>query len=505
MVFKSLLAIEKQARHGYVSESFLNDTGIDRIIKGIVGNNDRYDIAKILKNPLSAKSDIRYRQGIFSDLSDVLLFDEILEFAQKMDTVKSMLSNDNDSSEAYRHERSILDASYIYIDSIHAILEKIKTLHLNSAGLINFFNFLREYSVSPEFASLLADTKNTGGMLSEVRYSLLIKNDRVTVGRYIDGNDYSEAVIDAFKEISEAGKGQDAGQKHGNSINNIDYMILEKIAMLEPEPFQELHKFYSKHRGFYNKNIEIFAVEIKYYIECIKFINSISNKGLKFTLPEITDSKDCISCQNVFNIALALPPGDRDLATVANNFYFNDKNCIVITGRNNGGKTTFAGAIAQVFYLGSLGMPVPASHAIITAIAKYFSHYEARENTAELKSALENDILRIRDIISIADSSSLVIINEMFSSVTLDDARKLGNIVINRLSDAGVLSVYVTFVRELAYNDNAISMACRIDKYRPEIPTYRIEPAEPDNFSYAMLLEKKYGLDEKSVYSRVAR
>ena len=135
---------------------------------------------------------------------------------------------------------------------------------------------------------------------------------------------------------------------------------------------------------------------------------------------------------------------------------------------------------------------------------KLFTHFEKEENVEDLRSKLEDDLVRIRSILDEATPRSIVIANEILTSTTLNDAVFLGKKVMESLSHLDLLCVWVTFVEELAsHNEKTVSLISMVTLEDPALRTYKIARRAPNGLSYAVAIARKYGLTYDALKERI--
>jgi DNA mismatch repair ATPase MutS len=328
----------------------------------------------------------------------------------------------------------------------------------------------------------------------------------VHVDRYADQSDYTSDIAATFAPFAlQSDKDYHVRMTEFPEMNHVEEQILECVARLYPTQFEKLKRFCAQYRNCLDATIARFEREVQFYLSYLGFIDRLIDAGLRFSYPVITDDSGAVTVEDAFDLALAIKMVRDGDTAVCNDFHLSDNERIfVVTGPNQGGKTTFARTIGQLVYLGALGCPVPAASATLILPDQIYTHFERQETLATLRGKLDNELVRIHDILANASADSVIIMNESFASTTVDDSLLIGAEVLHRIIDVGCIAVYVTFLDELASLDSAcVSMVADVSPEDPTQRTFVFTRRAADGLAYAAALADKYGLGYEALLQRI--
>lgn len=486
--------------------AFFPDLNLDQIIDAITSGRDEYDLKPFFYTSLKDVELITYRHEVMRDLENKILFEHIQSFSEKMRRMREHLAQADKLYYRLQKERWFLEAVEIYCEAVTCLVNDLSLVDLDSCGFLTFREYLRSYVKSDRFNSLFQETKEILAELSSVKYCLLIKGNGVKVRKYESEMDYSAEVEGTFEKFKQ-GAVKDYRVKFSNwpQMNHVEAGILDLVARLYPDIFSHLDRYCASNADYLDETIGLFDREIQFYIAYLEHAAKFQQMGLHFCYPQISDEAKEIYNYEGFDLALANKLLTEKSPVVCNDFCLKgNERIFVVTGPNQGGKTTFARTFGQLHYLADLGCPVPGRAARLFLFDKLFTHFEREEDIKNLRGKLQDDLMRIYDILNKATPKSIVLMNEIFTSTTLNDAVFLSKNIMDRISELDLLCVWVTFIDELSsLNDKIVSMVSAVDPENPTLRTYKILRKAADGLSYAVTIAEKYNLTYNLIKERI--
>jgi DNA mismatch repair protein MutS len=485
------------------------DLNLDQVVDAVTAGKEEYVLKPFFYTPLRDVADVRYRQAVLFDLEDALLFGRIGVFSVGMERMRRRLPDSQNTYYKYQRERFFLEAVELYCVAVLGLGEDLGTLDFQSAGLRGFRDFLTGYLASAAFSLLRKETAALLADLSALEYGVYARELQVQVRRRGPEIDYTQEIERLFGKFRRPGAparpDRSETRVKTDEMNHVEARILEGVASLFPEVFRRLDEFCERHTGFSNECVVGFDREIQFYIAYLDHTRMIKEGGLPFCYPEVSDSDKEVFDVEGFDLALAHKLTKDGQRIVTNDLALGGRErVIVVTGPNQGGKTTFSRTFGQLHYLAALGLTVPGVRAKLFLFDRLFTHFERAENAKDLRSKLEDDLVRLHAILTGATSRSIVILNEILSSATLQDAIYLSGKIMERIDGLDALCVWVTFIDEIIGKSvKTVSMVSEMEPGNLAVRTFKVVRKPADGLAYALAIAEKYRVTYHDLQKRL--
>ncbi len=235
-------------------------------------------------------------------------------------------------------------------------------------------------------------------------------------------------------------------------------------------------------------------IELAFYLACVNLHEQLVQKGEPICFPAPMEiGGQALSFEGLYDPCLTLKLGQ---GVVGNDCDARNKDLIIITGANRGGKSTFLRSLGVAQLLMQCGAFVPAKSYSSDVSAGLFTHFKREEDPTMKSGKLDEELRRMSEIVDHLQPACLVLFNESFSSTNEREGSEIARQVVSALLERRIKIVFVTHQYEFAngfYNRKMPNALFLRAERRPDGErTFRILEGEP--------LDTSFG---KDLYNRI--
>jgi DNA mismatch repair ATPase MutS len=232
---------------------------------------------------------------------------------------------------------------------------------------------------------------------------------------------------------------------------------------------------------------KMLRTELAFYIGCLNLHDALTAKGLPEAFPEsCAPGEQRHNFSGLYDVSLALQMQAR---IVANSGNADGKNPVIITGANQGGKSTFLRSIGLAQIMMQCGLFVGAESFTAELCPALLTHYKREEDTTMKSGKLDEELARMSEIINHVKPHSLLLLNESFAATNEREGSEIARQIVSALLDKGMKVFFVTHLHEFARifyeRHGSRSVFLRPERLQDGTRTFKLVEAPPLEASYA--------------------
>jgi DNA mismatch repair ATPase MutS len=236
--------------------------------------------------------------------------------------------------------------------------------------------------------------------------------------------------------------------------------------------------------------------ELAFYVGCLNLHDRLTAIGAPTCFPTVVAGNQgpargdpaCgdLHASDLYDASLALTVGHP---VVGNDLEADGADLVVITGANQGGKTTFLRSVGTAQLLAQCGVFVPARSFRGSLVSGVFTHFRRGEDAGMRRGKLDEELARMRDIVDALEPSGMLLLNESFASTNEREGSELARQIVAALTESGVRILFVThlsqFARGLHGRGRPGTRFLRAERRPDGIRTFRMVAGAPTRTSHA--------------------
>ncbi|XP_073243311.1 DNA mismatch repair protein Msh3-like isoform X3 [Porites lutea] len=220
----------------------------------------------------------------------------------------------------------------------------------------------------------------------------------------------------------------------------------EQLSIAAQEAWLEFLALFSEGCSRYRRAVHCIAT-----LDCLFSLAAVA-KQPGFVRPFVRDCESHIYIkQGRHPVIDNLLPENEQFVPNDTDMNVNDNRCMIITGPNMGGKSSYIKQVALIVILAQTGSYVPAEEAKVGVLDAVFTRMGASDNIYKGQSTFMVELQETSDIIAQATPKSLVILDELGRGTSTHDGTAIAYATLHHfISKVSSLTLFVTHYPSLA-------------------------------------------------------
>jgi len=475
---------------GYLIE---DDLELRRLYKAM-GGADSYLVQvaeKVIPLGVTDPDGIRYRQQVLADcLAQRAVIDKMYAIAVEGDEVRRKVYL---SGLVFREPTAILHSSLRLLEPLVANLKQLRALAdahnaaFTSQGFGQFFAMIRAQLTDEYLRELdahLAELNLPRGTLLSAQLTLGNK------GRgYVLHVPPRRSFWDKLTG-NHSGYGFEVDERDvagGQALTELAGRVINDVANTVTQSCDHVRGFFARLR-----------FELGFYRGCVNLHDLLAKAGVPTCFPEPTPlGTRSFACRDLRDVGLCLSTkrsvrgNDIDAQTIC---------LIMVTGANEGGKSTFLRSVGAAQVMMQAGMFVTASSLRANVTNGVFTHFKREEDDTMTHGKFDEELDRMSTLADHIGGQSMLLCNESFASTNEREGSQIACGIIDAMLKRGVVVVFVTHMYDLAQGlylrRQPTNLFLRAERRPDGTRTFGMQAAPPEPTSYGEdSFRREFGVD----------
>lgn len=499
MNFESILDMRKSPYKGLPRPSFYLDLNINQIVDKIRAVWGEDVSAMYYYLPADAECEA-YRRAVMQDVKIDSVHIAFKEFVKEIKEYQASVATGEAVKLEIQKAAWHVTAVVQYAHSLQKLYQALCDADIKSQGMLSLKESLQEYLQSEAFAGMAQKAQDLYEQMHGFRFRLTYHNGVLIVSEEEVKGEYDTFLRESFTAPEKPMKSPYA--------ENPDLVVLEREVLTlmqkkRPAFFKECGEFYKKHREYVKEEYLLLAKEIVFYLSFYAFENKMRSMGFSFAVPTTDDTQNMFAT-GLYDLALACVNSAEGKEVTPNDMeYEAEESFLVVTGPNQGGKTTFARSLGQLIYFSKMGLDVPALAANVHIFTDILTHFSVEESIETGRGKLQEELMRLKPMMEETCTNAFVVINELFTTAANYDAIIMGQRVLQHFIGQNCRGIYVTHLKELTEaHEKVVSMRAMLDEQGKQ--NHKIVRKEAEDSACAINQVNKYRLTYEHLKERLS-